>query len=439
MTEFVDNVSKPKSVDFYVAFGFSVIALVFGGLFAWSWIAPIDGAVLATGQVVVESNRKAVQHLEGGVIGELLVREGDSVEAGQTVARIQSTTQSANVALIDGQLAELYARRARLEAERDDLQELATVYGDEAILNQPRFNEKLDGQKTLLVARRTTRETQKNLLQQRVIQQKERIAGLNVQLNSLQDRLTLSQDELVNMSDLHSKGFVSNTRLMELERESMSLKGERGSLHADVAEARSIIAEAKLEIERLSEAGREEAITELGEAEVSIVELEERRITAADALTRTEIKAPQSGRVLGLAVHTVGGVIGAGAPLMEIVPMGDKLQVAVRIESQDVDKVQTGQETLLRFSAFGSSKSPEADGKVRTVSADSNIDEITGVPYYLVEIELPENDALEKILQGNILVPGMPVEAFIRTGSKSAISYMLKPLTDSFARSMREE
>ncbi len=432
-------VPKPKGTGFFVTFGFSVVASVFGGLLLWSFLAPIDGAVLAVGQVAVESNRKAVQHLEGGVIGEIFVREGDAVSAGQTVARLDDTMQKANVALIDGQLSEHYARRARLEAERDGLETLASPRGNEAVLSLPQFIEKLDGQQSLFIARRTTRLTQKNLLQKRIDQQQERISGLKDEMKSFEERLTLSQNELVDMRDLHEKGYVSNTRMMELEREGKSLEGERGSLRADIAEARGIIAEAELEIERLAETIREEAIAELRETEVSIAELEERRITAIDTLTRTEIKAPQSGHVLGLAVHTIGGVIGAGDPLMEIVPVGDRLQVTARIAAQDVDKVHSGQDTLLRFSAFGSTNSPEANGKVRIVSADSKVDELSGEPYYLVEIDMPEADVLENVLEDKTLIPGMPVEAFIRTGSKPAISYLLKPLTDAFARSLRED
>ncbi len=432
-------VPKPKGIGFFVVFGFSVVASVFGGLLLWSLLAPIDGAVLAVGQVAVESNRKAVQHLEGGVIGEIFVREGDAVIAGQTVARLDDTMQKANVALIDGQLSEHYARRARLEAERDGLETMTLPRGNEAVLNLPQFNEKLDGQQSLFIARRTTRLTQKNLLQKRIDQQQERISGLKVEMKSFEERLTLSQNELVDMRDLHEKGYVSNTRMMELEREGKSLEGERGSLRADIAEARGIIAEAELEIERLAETVREEAIEELRETEVSIAELEERRITAIETLTRTDIKAPQSGHVLGLAVHTIGGVIGAGDPLMEIVPVGDRLQVTARIAAQDVDKVHSGQETLLRFSAFGSTNSPEANGKVRIVSADSKVDELSGEPYYLVEIDMPEAEILATVLEDKTLIPGMPVEAFIRTGSKPAISYLLKPLTDAFARSLRED
>ena len=431
--------ANPPSDKFFIRFGLGVIGVVFGGIALWSLVAPIDGAIVAPGQVVVDTNRKTVQHLEGGMIGEILVREGDQVEAGQVVARLEDTTQAANLALIDGQLSELYARRARLEAERDGAEEMPEARGVEEVLALKAFEAKRAGQAQLFEARRTTRTTQIALLEERIVQQNERIAGLAAQIRSLRQQLVLIKDELAGVRRLHEEGFAPKTRLRELERESERLSGERGALRASTAEAESIISEARLEIGRLKETGREEAITELRDVEVSIAELEERRIAAADAFRRTEIVAPQAGRVIGMAVHTVGGVIAPGAPLMEIVPENDRLKIAARIAPQDVDKVHTGQETLIRFSAFGSRRTPETEGAVVTVSADSLTDDATGIQYYLVFVEIPEGEELMTLLSGRNLVPGMPVETFIKTGKRPAISYFLKPLTDSFARSMRED
>ena len=439
MTETDQATLKPRSAAFFTRLGVGVIAAVFGGITIWSVAAPIDGAVIAAGQVVVETNRKAVQHLEGGVIGAIHVREGDRVEAGAVVARLDDTMQKANLGLIDGQLTELYARRARLEAERDRLDEMAPPRGAPEILGASLFSAKMAGQQQLFDARRATRRMQTALLEERIVQQNERIGGLGAQIASLRDQNRLITDELAGVRDLHAQGFAPLTRVRELEREAKRLGGERGAFQASVAEAESIIAEARLEIERLREAGREEAITELRDAEVSISELEERRIAALDALRRTEILAPQSGRVLGLAVHTIGGVIAPGAPLMEIVPENDRLQVAAQVAPQDVDKLRPGQETLVRFSVFGSRRTPETDGTVSRISADAMTDDVTGLSYYLVIIDIPEGEDLSTLLNGANLVPGMPVETFIRTGAKPAISYLLKPLTDSMARSMREE
>ncbi|MEO0613147.1 MAG: HlyD family type I secretion periplasmic adaptor subunit, partial [Pseudomonadota bacterium] len=335
--------------------------------------------------------------------------------------------------------AELYARRARLAAERDGLESIMAPDGVAAVLAMVLFEEKIRGQRNLFEARASTVRTQISLLEERVVQQRERIAGLRVQIRSLNSQIAIITKEIDSLRDLLADGLVTRNRFNELERESERLAGERGALSAGVAEAQSVISEARLEIARLSETRREEAIAELREVEGSISELEERRIAAADAYERTLIRAPEAGRVLGLSVHTVGGVIAPGAPLMEIVPEATSLQVSAKIAPQDVDKVQSGQSTLVRFSAFGSRRTPETQGNVKTISADSIVDEITGAPYYLVIIDLPPSEQLQDVLRGNLLLPGMPVETFIKTGKRPAISYLLKPLLDSFARSMREE
>lgn len=439
MGEATRAASPPKSARYFSRLGYAVIASVFGGLFLWSVLAPIEGAVIASGQVVVESNRKAVQHLEGGVVGEILVREGQTVREGETLVRLDATVTRANVALIDAQLRELYARRARLVAERDGLDALPAPEGLEAVLQQEAFAAKVAGQRQLFEARRDTRITQVSLLEERVVQQNERIAGLKAQIASTSAQRRLIEDELEGVRELNAQGFAPMTRVRALERESERLNGQNGALRAGVAEAQSIISEARLEISRLGETEREDAISELRDAEVSINQLEERRIAAADALARTEIKAPQAGRVLGLSIHTIGGVIAPGRPIMEIVPDGDRLQIAARVSPRDIEKVAAGQDSMIRFTSFSVRRTPEAHGVVVTVSADSMADQITGAPYYLALIELPDEKELSKALSGQILAPGMPAEAYIRTGRRPAISYLLRPLTDSLARSMRED
>ena len=429
----------PKSAHYFRRLGFGVIGAIFGGLFLWSIFAPIEGAIVAAGQVVVESNRKTVQHLEGGVVKEILVREGQKVDEGEVLVRLDDTSPRANVALIDGQLREFYARRARLIAERDGLEELPAPEGLEEVLTQPAFASKLAGQQQLFLARAQTRTTQISLLEERVTQQNERIAGLKAQIASTTSQRNLIRDELAGVRELNEQGFAPMTRVRALERESERLDGETGSLRAGVAEAESIISEARLEISRLKESAREDAIKELRDVEVSISQLEEKRIAAADTLNRTVIKAPQSGRVLGLSAHTIGGVITPGRPIMEIVPEGDRLQVAARISPRDIDRVAAGQETMIRFTAFSARRTPVAYGVVETVSADAMADQNTGAPYYLALISLPNSEELTKELNGQVLSPGMPAESYIRTGKRPAISYFLKPLTDAFSRSMRDE
>lgn len=439
MADMASDTAQPRSSQYFIRLGYTVIAAVFGGLILWSVLAPIQGAVIAAGRVVVESNRKTVQHLEGGVVSTILVREGQKVEEGEVLVRLDDKVAHTNVAVIDGQLRELYARRARLIAERDHLDAVAAPDGLDEVITQDAFAVKLAGQQRLFEARRETRGTQIALLEERVVQQNERISGLQAQIKSVTAQRRLIEDELEGVRELNEQGFAPMTRVRALERESERLAGQNGALKGSVAEAQSIIAEAQLEISRLKEAGREEAITQLRDVEVSISQLEERRIAAADTLARTEIKAPQAGRVLGLSIHTIGGVVAPGSRIMDIVPEGDRLQIAARVSPRDVDKVAIGQDTMIRFTAFSVRRTPVAFGVVKTVSADALADELTGAPYYLALIEMPDDEELSEMLDGQALAPGMPADSYIRTGRQPAISFLLRPLTDALSKSLRED
>jgi HlyD family type I secretion membrane fusion protein len=420
--------------------GIITVAAVFGGLLLWSVFAPINSAVIAPGRISVESNRKAIQHLEGGVIADILVKEGEQVEAGAVLVRLDQTVPRANAALLTEQLAERIARQARLLAERDGFKEIPE--DSRAFALAPAdldYETQLEGQKRLLAAREETKATVVSLLEERIVQSKTRIDGADTQIRSLKAQARLIADELEGVKRLHAEGFAPLTRVRELEREQEAIKGRQGALVASVAESESVISEARLEIERLKQQSREDAIKEAEEVEVEIAGLIERRTAALDALRRTEIRAPESGVVLGLSVHTRGGVIAPGAPVMEIVPNGAGLLIAAQIHPQDVDKVQAGQEAVLRFTAFNARTTPETTGVVRQVSADNIVDKVTGQPYFLVLIDLPPEAELTRVLKNQTLVPGMPVDSFIKTGARPAISYLLKPLTDALSRSMREE
>lgn len=433
------EMQAPPPASMFLRFGLGIIVAVFGGLFLWSVVAPIDGAVIAPGQVTVESNRKTVQHLEGGVVSEIMVRENQLVEAGEILVRLDDTVTRANLTRVDSQLAELYSRRARLVAMRDGKDVMTAPVGNPEVLRSAVFRSMLEGQRNLFQARRATLNRQISLLNERITQQNERIVGLTAQRASIGAQLNLIEDELQSVRELYKKGFAPLTRLRALERESERLSGQRGSMTASLAEADSMIAEAELEIERLKDSAREETIAELREVELSIAELEEMRVTAGDAFERTQIRAPQAGRVIGLSIHTIGGVIGAGEAMMDIVPDGDKLEIAARVSPKDVEKVRAGQTATIRFSSFSARMTPQAEGVVRSVSADSLVDQLTGAPYYLVLIDLPDASILSDVLRGEVLVPGMPTEAFIKTGKQPAISYLLRPLTDAMARSFRED
>jgi HlyD family secretion protein len=424
----------------FVRLGLMTIAAVFGGLLLWSVFAPITSAVIAPGKISVETNRKTVQHPDGGVIREILVREGAKVTAGDVLVRLDETVPKANVALLNEQLSERIARLARLLAERDGFAEIPP--DSRAFSLAPDdldFSANLAGQKRLFEARRATMATQIALLEERIVQQESRIGGAETQRRSFEAQERLIGEELDGVKKLNAEGFAPMTRVRELERARETISGNRGQLIAAIAESRSEISEARLEIERLKQKTREDATKEAEDLEVEIASLIERRTAALVALDRAEIRAPDSGVVLGLAVHTVGGVISPGSKIMDIVPGADGLVIAAQIAPRDVDKVRTGQEAVVRFTAFNSRTTPETVGRVRQVSADNFVDEKTGQAFYLVLIDLPDGATLDKALKGQALIPGMPVESFIVTGARPAISYLLKPLTDALSRSMREE
>lgn len=432
--------SVPDDAARFVRLGWIAAAIVFGGLVLWSIVAPINSAVIAPGQLSVETNRKTIQHLEGGVIARIHVKEGQSVKAGDLLIELDDTVTGANVELLTAQLAEGIAREARLLAERDGLSgipedSLAYRLAPDNI----DYSANLEGQRRLLAAREATKKTQIALLEERVVQQEKRIEGYRTQLRSLREQSRLVGEELDGVKRLNAEGFAPMTRVRELERARESIAGQQGQLTAASAESESVISEARLEIERLKQKSREDAIKESQDLEVEIAALTERLTAARDALRRSQIRAPEDGVVLGLSVHTVGGVIGPGSPVMDIVPKGDSLVVAARIAPRDVDKVKPGQEAVIRFSALNARVTPEAIGSVRQVSADNIIDKETGAAYFLVLIDLPPADELTPLLKGQPLLPGMPAESFIRTGARPAISYLLKPLTDAFSRALREE
>ena len=422
---------------FYTGFGLAVLSLVFGGLAVWSITAPIDGAVIAPATLRVETNRKAVQHLEGGIVAELLVREGDYVRAGEPLVRLDDTVARANLAVIDSQLDELLARRARLIAERDMSEQVSFPEQLRDRMDKPEVRELVKGQRSLFEARRETLAVEIRLLGQRVRQLDDKIGGLEAQMASKANQLELLEQEIAGLRTLYKKGYAPITRILALEREAERLRGERGAHAGEIAETRNAIGEARVQAVRLRKDFREQVISELRDVQVRIAELTERHITAKDQLKRSDILAPREGNVLGLAVHTVGGVVTPGEPVMYIVPEDDALLIEARVRPQDIDKVAIGSEALIRLSAFNQRTTPEFYGEVRTVSRDSMVDEITGEPYYLTLIGLPEERP--PALRDLTLIPGMPAETFIQTGERTAISYLLKPLTDSLARAFREE
>jgi HlyD family secretion protein len=412
----------------------AVLALGFGG---WASTAEISGALIAQGTIVVDSNIKKVQHPTGGVVGEVRVHDGDRVKAGDILIRLDETVTHANLAIVSKGLTELYARKARLSAERDGADAMAVPPELADHANDPEVKEALDSERKLFDLRRTTRLGQKDQLQQRIKQLQEQITGLAAQQDAKVKEISLLDQELAGVRDLWQKNLVQLNRLTSLERDEARVEGERGQLIASAAEARGRIAEIQLQILQVDQELSSDVAKELRETDSKIGEYVERKVTAEDQLRRTDLRAPQDGVVFQSTANTVGGVITAGDQVMMIVPESDTLSVEVKVEPKDIDNVAIGQPVVLRFSAFNQRTTPELNGAVTRVAADTNNDQRTGLSYYLVRIGI---DPGEIARLGSVkLTPGMPVEAFIQTGERTLVSYLVKPLHDQLMRSIREK
>ena len=421
----------------YIAAGLLVVLAMFGGLGTWAALAPLSGAVIAPGTVTVDTKRKTVQHLEGGIVAEILARDGDRVARGQLLIRLDETRASANLAILDGRLSDLKARRARLLAERHGADRVVFADGLLHRKDDPHVAEILAGQQDLFAARRESLAGEIAILQQSIRQFREEVKGLEAQQRSKARQVELIEDELAGLRLLYEKGYAPRTRILALERAAEQLKGERGEHVAEIAKARRSIGEVRLKVLQLQKSFREKVVAELREVQAEIFDLEERRVAFEDALDRLDIRAPRAGTVVRLSVHTLGAVIGPGEAVMDIVPQDDDLGIEARGRPQDVDKVQLRQTTVVRLSAFNLRTTPELRGAVIAVSADRLVDEDTREPYYLTRVRIPEAE-LAKI--GELkLVPGMPAEVFIDTGERTALSYLLKPFSDGLARAFKDE
>lgn len=418
-----------------VAVGLSV-ALVFG-VGGWATFTDISAAVIAPGQLVVETDVKKVQHPTGGVVGQLLAREGQRVAAGDVLIRLDETQTRANLDIVLKAMDELAARRARDEAERDGFKTIAFPPDLVARINEdPTVARLIDGESRLFAARVAGREGQKAQLRERVDQLRQEIAGLTKQAAAKDREINLIGHELTGVRDLYAKNLVPLSRVTALERDAARLEGERGQLVASTASARGKIAETELQIIQIDGEMRTETGKDLAEIRGKWSELREKRVAAEDQLKRVELRAPQDGYVHQMSVHTVGGLVVPSEPAMLIVPASDQLLVEVRVQPQDIDNVRVGQKAVLRFPAFNTRTTPEIDGEVTRVSADVTQDPKTGQSYYTARIRIREDQ--KERLMGLRLVPGMPVESFTQIGERSVLSYLTKPLTDQIAKAWKE-
>ncbi|MDO8883583.1 MAG: HlyD family type I secretion periplasmic adaptor subunit [Pseudotabrizicola sp.] len=415
--------------------GLTMLALV-GGLGLWSVTTSISGAIVAPGRIEVEQNRQVVQHPDGGVVAEIMVNEGASVTAGDILLRLDGALVKSELLIIDGQLSEVQARRARLEAERDDASEmiLSVALTQKAEAN-PDAAEQIEGQRRLFIARKETLAGTIEQLEKRKGQTVSQIGGIDAQARALSDQLDLIGQELADQQVLLAKGLAQAPRVLALQREASRLAGQVGELAASRAQSEGRITEIELEILGLSSQRREEANTQLRDIGTTELELIQRQRALSEQVARLDIRAPVSGTVLGLQVTTPRAVLRPADPVAHIVPQDRPLVIAAQIAPIHIDEVYVGQPVKLMFPAFSARTTPELNGFVTIVSADSLTDPVTNVPFYRAEISMAPEEA-ERL--GQTLLPGMPVDAFIQTEARTPLAYLIKPFTDYFTHAFRE-
>ena len=427
-----------ESIRLHLIIGLSVVGLLAGGLGGWASTQQISGALIAPGQIVVESNVKKVQHPTGGVVGEVRARDGDLVKAGDILVRLDDTVTRASLAIVTKNLDAAYARAARLEAEQRGIDHINFPMQILDRTNDPDVNNLMRSEMKLFDVRVNGRAGQKAQLRERVTQLNEEIAGLAAQEKAKDQEISLVEKELEGVRQLYDQHLVQISRLTTLERDAARLNGERARYIASRAQAKGKISETELQIIQVDKDMVSEVSKDLRETNDKIGEFVERKVTAEDQLRRVDIRAPQDGMVLQSTVHTVGGVITAGDAIMLIVPQSDDLQVEAKVNPQDIDKLQVGQKTLLRLSALNQRTTPELNGVVTRISADVTTDQRTGHSFYTIRVSMPPEEVAR--LGSDIkIIPGMPVEAFVQTGDRTMLTYLMKPLSDQLMRAFREK
>jgi len=415
--------------------GVAVIAIAFGGFGTWAALAPLDSAVVAHGQLTVETKRKTIQHLEGGIVKEILVKEGDAVVPGQVLLRLDDTKAESSMQSYQDQYDAALAQLSRLQAERDDLKDIAfppslTQRAD------PQSQALLTAQRAQFDERRKSQEAQTSVLEQRIGQYNAEIQGYKVQASSRQRQISLSNRELSGLKELAAKGYYPKNHLLAMERDIARLEGEMGSDASAEARARKGISETEMQILQTRQQFREQVAKELDTAQNATNGLREQLIAAQDMVRRLEVVAPVAGAVQNVLVATKGGVIAPGAELMDIVPSDDRLVIDAQVNPADIEAVQNNQTAEIRFSALRGRNTPVLQGRVQTVSADHLTDAKSGSPYYAARIEVSP-DQLAR-LENRHIQAGMPVEVLIKGGERTALDYMLRPLADSFATAFKE-
>lgn len=414
--------------------GILIAVAVFGVFGLWATLAPLNGAAHAPGTVTVRSYRQVVQHLEGGMVSEINAQNGDFVEAGAPLLALDSTQSLAQLEIANAGFAALTTIEARLIAERDGLDSI--VYPASLSAAGANAVEEMAVQTQIFEARKAAREGGIAVLEQRIEQLKSRVTGLEAMKLSKEELVASFADELADVRLLLEEGFADKIRLRELERNHSVLKGEDAELVATISSTEMQIGETQLQILQTNNEFQSEVVNQLGEVQTSLKDARERTTALHDVVNRTVVRAPVSGVVNSMQYHTIGAVIGPGNPIADIVPQSDELVVEARVSPVDIDRVTIGQEATIRFSAFSSSV-PTIFGTVLGVSADAMVDQQTGMPYYMARVQVTPEGMTE--LGGLALVPGMPAEVFIASGSRTFFQYVMKPFSNALARSLIED
>ena len=424
--------------DRFLRMGFIGIFLLLGIGLVWGSLAKIKGAVIAPGVVVVEGKPKTLQHLDGGIVGEIFVKDGDEVQEGDIVMQLDPTMLGANEDLVNTRLRETMARVARLEAERDSQKNITWPEDLVASKNNPIVASAMLGQEKLFNARRIAASGQVEQLQQRIAQFKDQISGLESLISSKENQAMKIREEADAKRILVEKGWLAKPVILTLEREELRLKGDVANHESEIARLINSISETDVQILQLRRERQAEVLTELRQADTEASDFREQLTTASDQLRRIDVIAPVAGKVHNMTVTTVGGVVGPGQEIMQIIPADDRLIIEAQIDPADIDQIYPGQKTTVRLSAFNMRTKTEMNGLVIQSSADRIIDQVTGLPYYSVKIEIPPNE-LARLPKNLTLLPGMPAESFMQTDSRSVLSYILKPATDAMDHTFREE
>lgn len=419
--------------------GMAMVLVIFGGFGAWAALAPLGSAALAPGSVNVEGYRKTVQHLEGGIIKSLQVRDGDTVTKGQVLAELEDTSSRAQLETLRGQLFAALAREARLTAERDGL---PTVHYPEMLVKEnqdPRVQEAVRVQDQSFIVRKHSRDGEIGILKEQRHQLTNKINGLRAQLASRTALAASLNKDLTDFRAMLKDGYMEKQKISELERRLAEAQGDEGDFTANIATTQTQDSEIALKILQIDKEFRRQVVDELSKVQAELAELREKVQWLADTVTRTVIRAPEGGMVLGLTVHTLGAVIPPGGHLLDIVPQQERLIVEAQVSPLDIDRVHIGQTTEVRFSAFKSAKTPKVAGQLVALSADRLTDEKQELSYYLARVEVDPEGLKEMAKRGLVLMPGMPAEVLINTGDRTFLEYVMQPMTNIFARSLIED